>query len=56
MSNKRRDLNDEVSESVLSYFNDPFYSLKDNLVYATWNKRAVSSSNAKFPWMFVDTQ
>jgi len=56
MSDKRRDLTDKESESVPSYFDDPFHSLEDNLVYATWNGRVVSSSNGKFPWMFVDEQ
>src|SRR6266702_4022292 len=56
MSDKRRDLTEEESESVPSYFNNPFYSLEDNLVYATWNGRVVSSLNAKFPWTFVDKQ
>jgi len=56
MSDKRRDLTDEESESVPSYFNNPFYSLEDNLVYATWNGRPISSSNTKFPWTFVDEQ
>src|SRR6266702_4250550 len=53
MSDKRRDLTEEESESVPSYFDDPFYSLEDNLVYATWNGRVVSSSDGKFPWTFV---
>ncbi len=56
MSDKRRDLTNEESESVLSYFDDPFYSLEDNLVYATWNGRVVSSTDAKFPWTFIDEQ
>jgi len=56
MSDKRRDLTNEESKSVPSYFDNPFYSLEDNLVYTTWNGRPVSSSDAKFPWMFIDTQ
>jgi len=56
MSNKRRDLTEEESKSAPSYFDNPFYSLEDNLVYATWNGRPVSSSNGNFPWTFVDKQ
>jgi len=53
MSDKRRDLTEEESESVPSYFDNPFYSLEDNLVYATWNGKVVSSCDGKFPWTFV---
>src|SRR6266702_2596229 len=56
MSNKRRDLTKYESQSVPSYFDDPFYSLEDNLVYATWNERVVSSFDGKFPWTFIAEQ
>ncbi len=56
MSDKRRDLTDYENQFVPNYFDDPFYSLEDNLVYATWNERLVSSPDASFPWTFVVEQ
>src|ERR1700761_6149986 len=53
---EKRNLTSEEFGHLPAYFHDPFFSLEDNLVYATFNSYPVSSPNARFPWVNVTTQ
>ncbi|KAH9013482.1 hypothetical protein EDB84DRAFT_1568627 [Lactarius hengduanensis] len=46
----------ETPNRIPIYFTDPFFSLVDDLIYATFNKQPVTSPDGHFPWVHVVTQ
>ncbi|KAH9046934.1 hypothetical protein EDB84DRAFT_1435211 [Lactarius hengduanensis] len=53
---ERRDLTSDEENRIPLYITKPYYSLVDNLIYATFNKQPVTSPDGHFPWVHVVTQ
>ena len=51
----RRVLTTKEKKFIPVYFEDTYYDTQDNLYYATWGEKEVTSTTGRNLWMFVDT-
>src|SRR5882757_232272 len=56
MSNNQRELTSDEQNLIPFCFDDPYFSLDDNQVHATWKGRHLTSATGDVPWIYQDNQ
>ena len=50
-----RGLTTEEKRFIPVYFDEPYYDTRENLFYANWGEREVTSTTGRNLWTFTDT-